>query len=79
MTQTKTKVGVVAIVAGFLGTGLWMEHRHWNRLRQQQADTAESLTAANTELMILRTALENASNQLAQVAAVPDEMLRLRG
>ena len=56
-----------------------MQHRRWDRLRQQQSDTAESLTAANAELVTLRAALENASNQLAQVAAVPDEMLRLRG
>ena len=56
-----------------------MQHRRWDRLRQQQADAAESLTAANAEMVTLRAALKNASNQLAQVAAVPDEMLRLRG
>ena len=66
-------------LACLVGTGLWMQHRRWDRLRQQQSDTAESLTAANAELVTLRTALENASNQLAQVATVPDEMLRLRG
>ncbi len=79
MTQNQTKVLVALALACLVGTGLWMQHRRWDRLRQQQTDTAESLTAANAELVTLRTALENASNQLAQVAAVPDEMLRLRG
>jgi hypothetical protein len=79
MTQNQTKVLVALALACLVGTGLWMQHRRWDRLRQQQSDTAESLTAANAELVTLRTALENASNQLAQVAAVPDEMLRLRG
>ena len=79
MTQNQAKVLVALALACLVGTGLWMQHRRWDRLRQQQSDTAESLTAANAELVTLRTALENASNQLAQVAAVPDEMLRLRG
>jgi len=79
MTYTKAKVLAASALVCLVGTGLWMQHRRWDRLRQQQTDTAESLTAANAELVTLRTALENASNQLAQVATVPDEMLRLRG
>jgi len=79
MTQNQAKVLVALALACLVGTGLWMQHRRWDRLRQQQADAAESLTAANAEMVTLRAALKNASNQLAQVAAVPDEMLRLRG
>ena len=79
MTYTKAKVLAASALACLLGTGFWIQQRRLDRIRQQHAQTAESLRAANVELVTLRAALANFSNQLAQATGIPDEMLRLRG
>lgn len=79
MSFTNAKLLAVAVFAGFLGTGFWMQQRYLARIRQQNAQTAENLKAANSELATLRTALVTTSNQLVQAVTVPDEVLTLRG
>lgn len=75
MATTSFKAGVIALLAVGAATGLFLQHRKLERLREDNADLVERLTQASLPAPAAAVAPEDAIRERVERA----ELLRLRG